>query len=74
MAVATNKIGTVTGRFNDFIRATFAIGEFSDGAGGSVTVDLDSSHDEVTDGVGSRRARFVGTFTMDGAAFFSEET
>ena len=49
IAVVTNKISTVTGRFNDFIRPTFAIGEFSDGAGRSITVDLNFGHHKIAD-------------------------
>jgi hypothetical protein len=44
MAVAANKISSKTSSFDNFIRATLAIGKFSDSTGGSITVDLDLGH------------------------------
>ena len=72
--VTPDKISAEACSFNDFIWATFAIRQFSNGAGGSVTVDLDTSHDKIANGKGNGGTRFVGALAVDGAAFFGEET
>jgi hypothetical protein len=45
MAVTTDEISTEASRLDDLVRATFAVGELGNGAGSSVAVDLDLSHD-----------------------------
>jgi hypothetical protein len=66
-AVATNKVGTKAGSFNYFVRATLATREFGNSSSGSVAVNLGTSHDEVANGKGFGRARFIGSFTVNGA-------
>jgi hypothetical protein len=70
----TDKISAKSCGFDDFIRATFAIRQFSNGAGGSVTADLDTSHDKIANSEGNGGTRCVGAFAMESAAFFSEDT
>jgi hypothetical protein len=72
--VATDKISAKPGSFNDFIRPAFAIRQFSNSAGGSVAVDLNTSHDKIADSKGNGGARFVGSFSVKSAAFFGEDT
>jgi hypothetical protein len=44
MAMATDKVGAKTSRFDNFIGPTLTIGKFSNSAGGSIAVDLDLGH------------------------------
>jgi hypothetical protein len=70
--MATNEISTKTSSLDNFVRAAFAIGEFSNGACGGVAVYLDPGHDEIADGKGNGRSRFVSSFAVESAAFISE--
>ena len=72
MAVAANKIGTITSRFDNFVGTTLAVRKLSDSAGSSIAVDLDFSHDKVTDGVGDRRSGLIGALAMKGATLFGQ--
>jgi hypothetical protein len=71
--ITTNKISAIAGSLDDFVRSAFAIRQFSDGAGGSVTVDLDTSHDKIANSEGDGGARSIGAFAMKSATFFGEE-
>jgi hypothetical protein len=71
-AVATNKVGTETRSLDNFVRATFAIGEFGNSAGGSVAVYLDSGHDKIANSKGNGRSGFISTFAVESAAFICE--
>lgn len=72
VTVTTNKISTASSRTDDFIRATFAIGEFGDSTSRSIAVDLNTSHDKIANFKTDLVASFVGTLAMDGTAFLSE--
>jgi hypothetical protein len=50
------------------------VGELGNGAGSSVAVDLDLSHDQVTDGIGDRRSGLIGSLAMNGTTLFGEKT
>ena len=73
VAMAADKVGTEPSRFDDFIRATFTISEFSNSSGRGVAVNLDFSHDKVADSKGDRRAGGIGALAMDGTAFFGKQ-
>ena len=47
--VKTDKAAAQAGRFDNLVRATFAMGEFGDGSSRGVAVDLDFGHDKVVD-------------------------
>jgi hypothetical protein len=51
LVMALKDIGAMTGDSGDDIGATKAVGKFGDGAGGSVTLHLNASHDKVTNGI-----------------------
>ena len=70
--MTTYKIGTETRRFDTFVGATFAISERSNCLGSSVTVNLNTSHDKITNSESNDIMGFVGAFTVDGTAFFSK--
>ena len=72
--VKTDKVGAKAGRFDDLVGSTFAAGEFGDGTSRSVAVDLDLSHDQVTNCEGCGGSGSVGTFAMNSVAFLSEQT
>jgi hypothetical protein len=65
MAVTADKTRAEASGFNNFIRTTLAVGEFYNCARRSIVVDLNFSHDKITDGAGNGRAGLVGA-TMDG--------
>jgi hypothetical protein len=69
-----NHVGSETSRFNNLIRSTFAVSEFSNSSSSGITVNLDTSHNEITNSKGNRGARGVGTLTVDSTTLFSQET
>ena len=71
--MSTDEIGAITGSLDNFVRTAFAVCELGYGTAGGVAVDLDTGHDKVTDFKSNRRPRFVGTLTVDGAAFLGKE-
>jgi hypothetical protein len=73
VAVSANEVGTETSRLNNFVRATLAVGKFSDGSSSSVTVNLDGSHNEVTDSESNRGASGISTFSVNSTTFLSED-
>jgi hypothetical protein len=72
MAVTANQISTKTSRFDNFIRTTFAISELSNCSRSGIAVDLNTSHDKITNSESNDITGFVGAFTVDGTAFFSK--
>lgn len=53
-------VGIKTGGAYNFVWAVATVREFSNSAGGSVTVDLDTSHDKVANSKKKRVAGLVG--------------
>jgi hypothetical protein len=74
MAVATNKRGTEARRLDDFVGTTLAVGKLSNGAGSSITVNLDFSHDKVAGGIRDRGSGLIGALAMKGVTFFGQQT
>jgi hypothetical protein len=67
MAVAANEIGTEASRLDDFVGTMLAVGELSNGAGSSIAVNLDFSHDKIVDGIRDRGSGLIGALAMKGA-------
>ena len=74
MAVTMDKIITKTIRLHNFIRATFTVLDFSNCARRSISVDLNSSDDNIVNGVGNRKLGFIFSFTMNGTALINQKT
>ncbi len=72
--VTADKVCTVTGNFDDFVRTTSAIGKLSNGTKGGITINLNPSHDQIANSEGNGGATFVGVLVMDGATPFSQHT
>jgi hypothetical protein len=68
------KVGVVAQGFGDNVRSAKAVRKLGHAIDGSFTLNLDSDHDEIVFGEQSLLARFVGTFAVVGAAFFSEDS
>ncbi len=54
MAVSLKGISSMTGAFGDNVWATGPVRELGNGAGRSVTVDLNSGHDQIATSTGRR--------------------
>jgi hypothetical protein len=68
------KVSAVAQGFSDNVRSTKAVRKLGHAIDGSFTLNLDSDHDEIIFGEQSLLARLVSTFTVVGAAFFSEDS
>jgi hypothetical protein len=68
------KVGAMTHGLGDDIRPAKAVRELGNAVDGSFALDLDPDHDEVADRKQGLVARFVSTFTVVSAAFFSEDS
>lgn len=73
LVVTLESIGAVAGDGSDHIRATQAIGEFCDGACRSVTLNLNASHNKITNGIRHNLAGIVDPCPMGSTAVLSKQ-
>lgn len=73
LAMAPDPLGTKPRSFNKLVRTMFAISKLGNSAGGGVIVDLDFSHDKITNSVGYRAMRLIGMFAVNGLMPFGQE-
>jgi hypothetical protein len=74
ITVATDKVGSATGSFDNFIRSTPRVSKFSDSTGRGIAGDLDTGCDKIADSEGDNRARCICVFTVDSTTFYNEKT
>jgi hypothetical protein len=73
MAMTADKISAVASCFDNNVRSTSAIREFSDSASGGIGLDLHYSHDKVTNSKGDGGTGIINTLAVSSAALFGEE-
>ena len=59
---------------NNFERAASLVGKLGDFVFGGVTLNLDSGHDAIADGINDRVASFIDAFGMSKTAILNKES
>ena len=71
--MTAHKIGTITSSCNNFVRATFLIGQFSNFTCGCVTLNLEAGHDKIAKSKFDGATGFISAFAVGCTAFLGQE-